>query len=183
MNKITVEQFVMELKRWYDDNLIKYLPDIVTDRFYEVLAKASEIAEPTGKRDDMPEVCHLCDYSNGASDEWCAKYSHNEDETACVLKEYPGKYAEEMALEIVRLREAIARKPPVNDMAGLKAELLEMVSRPKEKVENDPKMDDKTWAYLNGQNGVYDMFYDKIHEVLAKYPTTPNTTDGKEKKI
>lgn len=35
---------------------------------------------------DSPTICYACDTSNGKSDEWCAKYCHDESEQFCILK-------------------------------------------------------------------------------------------------
>lgn len=118
MNKITVEQFVMELKRWYDDNLIKYLPDIVTDRFYEVLAKASEIAEPTVDADFWTELNTLYEKS---------LYNH------------------EIALKVVGafdVKDLLLKykpKPPVNDKPKTYEEWRSTLS-PEEQDESDREL-------------------------------------------
>lgn len=58
-----------------DSNGLCYLLDFVDRLVTEEKAQA-----------DKPTICHICDNSNGASDEHCALYIHDENGEVCLLK-------------------------------------------------------------------------------------------------
>ena len=59
-----------------------------------------------------------------------------------------------------------AEKPTAS--GELVEELRGLVKHPKTPITVED-MDDKTWGYINGQKSVYDMFFDRINEILSRY--------------
>ena len=71
----------------------------------------------------------------------------------------------ERAADLI-LSELAAEKPTAS--GELVEELRGLVKHPKTPITVED-MDDKTWGYINGQKSVYDMFFDRINEILSRY--------------